>query len=175
MSSPAGAGETPERRDARNVAELIQELRVAGLGVQVLFGFLLGLPFTTRFDRLEPWQRWLYLAVLLLAATSIILLVAPVAYHRLVFRQHQREHLVRFANSMAIAGLVAVSLAISCAVLLAMSYVMPGVATVVGTAVVGCMFGVLWFALPLLRRERARGDLPPAAGASPGESAGQGR
>jgi O-antigen/teichoic acid export membrane protein len=172
MSSAAQPGQAPEKRDVRNVTELIQELRVAGLGVQVLFGFLLGLPFTTRFDRLEPWQRWLYLVVMLLAASSIILLVAPVAYHRLVFRQHQREQLVRVSNAMAIWGLVAVSLAICCAVLLVISYVEPGIAAAVGTAVVAVMFAGLWFAFPLVRRERAHRALPGAAGRPPGESAG---
>src|ERR1035438_4467191 len=75
--------ETPEQRDDRNLAELLQELRVAGLGVQVLFGFLLSLPFTSRFARLSHAQRELYITSILLAAVSTALLVAPVAYHRL--------------------------------------------------------------------------------------------
>jgi len=90
--------ESPQQRDDRNLMELLQELRVAGLGVQVLFGFLLSLPFTTRFIRLSPSQRGLYVADLLLAALSTALLLAPVAYHRLVFRQHLKERLVRMAN-----------------------------------------------------------------------------
>jgi hypothetical protein len=74
MTSPACPEETLHQRDDRNLTDLLQELRVAGIGVQVLFG----LPFTTRFDRLEAWQRWLYLVILVLAAVSIVLLVAPV-------------------------------------------------------------------------------------------------
>jgi hypothetical protein len=78
MTSPARPEETLHQRDDRNLTDLLQELREAGIAVQVLFGFLLGLPFTTRFDRLEAWRRWLYLAILVLAAVSIVLLVAPV-------------------------------------------------------------------------------------------------
>lgn len=159
MTPPARPEETPAERDDRNLTDLLQELRVAGIGVQVLFGFLLGLPFSTRFDRLAPWQRWLYLVILLLAAASIVLLVAPVAYHRLVFRQHQREHLIQAANILAISGLVTVSLAVSAAALLVTSYVEPGLPAVILVAVTVALFGGLWFALPLARRGRASAPL----------------
>jgi hypothetical protein len=79
--------ESEAQRVDRNLGELLQELRVAGLGVQVLFGFLLSLPFTARFARLNAGQRGLYLASLALAALATALLVGPVAYHRLVFRR----------------------------------------------------------------------------------------
>ena len=118
MGSPDPRDESEAQRDDRNLAELLQELRVAGLGVQVLFGFLLSLPFTNRFDKLGPAQRDLYLASLVLAAVATALLVGPVAYHRLVFRRRQKESLVRAASVMAIAGLAAVGLAVSAAVLL---------------------------------------------------------
>ncbi len=83
--------ESEAQRDDRNLAELLQELRVAGMGVQVLFGFLLSLPFTNRFGTLSPAQRDLYLASLVLAAVATALLLGPVAYHRLVFRRGQNE------------------------------------------------------------------------------------
>ncbi len=150
-------GERQATRDDRNLAELLQELRVAGLGVQVLFGFLLSLPFTARFQRLGDAQRALYVAAVALAAVAIALLVGPVAYHRVVFRRHQKEHLIRAANIMAICGLAAVALAISAAVLLVLSYVVPGVAAVVITAFVVVLFASLWLALPLARLGR-RGD-----------------
>src|ERR1700733_11081450 len=137
--------ETREQRDDRNLAELLQELRVAGLGVQVLFGFLLSLPFTTRFARLSHAQRELYIASIVLAAVSTALLVAPVAYHRLVFRRHEKERLVRAANVMALLGLGAVALAISAAVLLVTSYVTRGWPTVLISVFVACLFGGLWF------------------------------
>jgi len=95
--------------------ELLQELRVAGLGVQVLFGFLLSLPFTRMFPALNHPQRDLYVTSLVLAAAATALLTAPVAYHRLVFRRRQKEHLLRAANVMALLGLAAVSLAICAA------------------------------------------------------------
>jgi hypothetical protein len=145
--------ESEAQRDDRNLAELLQELRVAGLGVQVLFGFLLSLPFTARFSRLGHAQRDLYLASLLLAAVSTALLLGPVAYHRLIFRRRQKERLVRAANVMAILGLGTVGLAVSAAVLLVTSYVAKGLPTVLISAFVVCLFGGLWFAFPLARRE----------------------
>ena len=145
-------GETEAERDDRNLLELLQELRVAGLGVQVLFGFMLSLPFTTRFVKLSHPQRELYLASLLLAAISTALLMAPVAYHRLVFRRHQKEVLVKDANIMALCGLAAVGLAISAAVLLVVSYVAKGLSAVIIAVFVVCLFAGLWFVLPLGRR-----------------------
>lgn len=145
--------ETQAERDDRNLAELLQELRVAGLGVQVLFGFLLSLPFTTRFSRLSGNQRDLYLVAILLATVSTALLVGPVAYHRLVFRRNQKEHLIRAANVMAIIGLAAVGLSISAAVMLVVSYVTRAQwPAVLITACVVCMFGGLWFVFPVVRR-----------------------
>jgi Family of unknown function (DUF6328) len=144
--------ETEAERDDRNLGELLQELRVAGLGVQVLFGFLLSLPFTTRFVKLNTAQRGLYVGSLVLAATATALLLGPVAYHRLVFRRHQKEGLVRAANMMAIGGLAAVGLSISSAVLLVISYVAKGLTTVVITVFSVCLFGGLWFVFPLIRR-----------------------
>ncbi|HEY6499675.1 MAG TPA: DUF6328 family protein, partial [Streptosporangiaceae bacterium] len=86
MGAPKDArDETPAERDDRNLIELLQELRVAGLGVQVLFGFLLSLPFTNQFKQLDGADRNLYLACLILAAVATALLLGPVAYHRLVF------------------------------------------------------------------------------------------
>jgi len=144
--------ESEAERADRNLGELLQELRVAGLGVQVLFGFLLSLPFTTRFARLSPGQRDLYLATLALAAIATALLLGPVAYHRLVFRRGQKESLVRAASVMAIAGLAAVGLAVSAAVLLVTGYVASGLSAVLITAFVACVFGLLWFVFPLARR-----------------------
>ena len=145
-------GETETERDDRNLIELLQELRVAGLGVQVLFGFMLSLPFTTKFVKLSHPQRELYLASLLLAAIATALLMGPVAYHRLVFRRHQKGVLVKDANIMALGGLAAVGLAISAAVLLVVSYVDQGLPVVIITVFVVCLFAGLWFVLPLARR-----------------------
>lgn len=154
MSSASGRDESRAERDDRNLAELLQELRVAGLGVQVLFGFLLSLPFTSRFAALSHAQRQLYIATLMLAALATALLLGPVAYHRLVFRRQQKERLVRAANAMAIGGLATVGLAISAAVLLVTGYVDSGIPAVVITVVTVCLFGGLWFVLPLVHRRQ---------------------
>jgi hypothetical protein len=152
--STSGRDESTAERDDRNLAELLQELRVAGLGVQVLFGFLLSLPFTNRFTTLSHAQRQLYIGCLLLAALATALLLGPVAYHRLVFRQQQKERLVRAANAMAIGGLAAVGLAISAAVLLVTGYVDRGVPAILITVGTVALFGGLWFALPLAHRRQ---------------------
>ena len=144
--------ESEAQRDDRNLAELLQELRISGLGVQVLFGFLLSLPFTARFARLSPGQRDLYLASLVLSAVATALLLGPVAYHRIVFRRRQKEPLVRAASVMATLGLAAVGLAICAAVLLATTTVATGLPAGLITAFVAVMFLGLWFAFPLTRR-----------------------
>jgi hypothetical protein len=150
--APGRPGETEAERDDRNLIELLQELRVAGLGVQVLFGFLLAIPFTAKFADLSHAQRELYVASLLLAAAATALLLAPVAYHRLVFRRNRKEQLVKDANVLAILGLVAVGLAVSASVLLVVSYVESGAIVVIITVVTVCLFAVLWFVLPMVRR-----------------------
>jgi hypothetical protein len=141
--------ESTAQRDDRNLVELVQELRVAGLGVQVLFGFLLSLPFSNRFSQLSGAQRDLYVTCLVLAAVAATLLIGPVAYHRLVFRQGMKERLVRFANNLAILGLAAVGGSVLCAVLLVTWYVAGARAGSLITALVGVMMLSLWFAVPL--------------------------
>jgi hypothetical protein len=155
LSAHGRPGETPEQRDDRNLTDLLQELRVATLGVQVLFGFLLGLPFTVRFSRLDAWQRWLYLVIVILSSISVALLVAPVAYHRLLFHRHQLGNVLRAANTLAICGVIAVALAVIGAVLLVTSYVEPGAPAAVGSALVAGLFATLWFVLPLARRAKS--------------------
>ena len=149
--------ETAEQRNDRNLSELIQELRVAGLGVQVLFGFLLSLPFSNKFSQISTGLRDLYLTTVILAAVAIVLLAGPVAYHRLVFRRGMKERLVRFANLLAILGLTAVGAAVLAAVLLVTWYVAGALAGGLITAVIGVMLGGLWFAVPLVSRREQRG------------------
>jgi hypothetical protein len=149
---PDPRNESEAERDDRNLAELLQELRVAGLGVQVLFGFLLSLPFTNRFTRLSHGQRDLYLATLVLSALATALLLGPVAYHRLVFRRGMKESLVRTASVMAIGGLAVVGLAVSAAVLLVTGFVASVVPAVLITVFVAGVFAIVWFAFPLTRR-----------------------
>lgn len=148
-----GRHESKEEREDRNLNELLQELRVAALAVQVLFGFLLSLPWSSRFARLSLGQRHLYMATLLLAALATALLTGPVAYHRQVFRRHRKERLVRTANTMALAGLGAVGLAINCAVALVATQVAPGSAAIVVGVTAGA-FTMLWVVVPLSGRLR---------------------
>ena len=151
-SPEKGRHETEAERIDRNLAELLQELRVAGLGVQVLFGFLLAMPFTTMFSSLDPEQHRLYVTVLLLAALSTALLTAPVAYHRIVFRRHQKHDVLRFANAVALAGLVTVALAITGAVLLVVSVVYDGLVAAIIAALVAAVYFTLWYVVPHLGR-----------------------
>jgi len=144
--------ETEEQRSDRNLGELVQELRVAGLGVQVLFGFLLSLPFSNRFGQLSDAQRDLYLTCVVLSAAATTLLVGPVAYHRLVFRRGMKEDLVQFANLLALLGLTAVGGAVLAAVLLVTWFVAGPVAGGLITAAIGVMIGGLWFGVPLISR-----------------------
>jgi len=158
QQAPAEQGrhESPEQRADRNIAELLQELRIAGLGVQVLFGFLLSLPFTTRFARLDSTQRDFYVSSLLLAALSIALLAAPVAHHRVVFRRHLKEQILKVANVVAVVGLFVVGFAISMAVLLVTSFIAHGAAIPLITGTTFLLFYGLWFGLPIFSRLRAK-------------------
>jgi putative flippase GtrA len=149
-----GRDETEAERIDRNLIELLQELRVASIGVQVLFGFLLSLPFTTRFSGLGDAQTTLYLIDLVLAALATALLTAPVAHHRLVFRRHEKERLLHRANLMAIGGLAALGLAISGSVLLVLTVVADGIVVGAIAAGVAAIIAFLWFVMPFMGRDR---------------------
>ena len=152
----SGRDETEEERDDRNLNELLQELRVASIGVQVLFGFLLSLPFSARFRLLGEAQRSLYLVTVLLTVLAIAELSAPVAYHRMVFRQHKKARLVRTANVLALSGLATVAVSLTGAVLLVASVVTSGaVVPLIGACALAFFLG-LWLVLPLHSREVAR-------------------
>jgi hypothetical protein len=150
-----GRNESEAQRVDRNMAELLQELRVAGLGIQVLFGFLLSIPFTNRFEQLSSTQRVVYMLALMLAAVATALLLAPVAYHRLLFRHNLKGAVLRVANTSAILGLVTVSLAVSATVLLDVSFVEQGAIVPALTIGVVALFAGLWFVFPLSRRIRS--------------------
>jgi hypothetical protein len=144
--------ETELERCDRQLGELMQEVRVAQTGVQVLFGFLLTVPFTARFDALAPSQRALYFTTLALAGAAAMLLIAPTSHHRVLFRCGDKQHLVRVANRYAIAGVACVGIAMAGALVL--------VADVVFSSLLGGAVGVVaaaacawcWYGQPLLRR-----------------------
>ncbi|WP_053227702.1 DUF6328 family protein [Solirubrobacter soli] len=154
--------ETPHERTDRHLAELLQEVRVAQTGVQVLFGFLLTVPFTARFGHVGPAQRHLYLATLCTAGLAAMLLIAPSAQHRMLFRCNDKEHVVRMANRYAIAGLAAVALAMVGALLFVSVVLLQSpVAGVVGAvAALGALW--TWYVQPLLRRWRLHRNARPA-------------
>ena len=147
-------GETPLQRWDRNFAELLQELRVAQTGVQILFAFLLTLPFTNRFTSIGTLDRHLYVVTLTASAVATALLIAPVSYHRLVFRQGQKPQLVRIASALAMAGLAALLVAMLSAIFLVLAVVagLP-LAAVIGAAL-AILYVALWYVLPLVARLR---------------------
>jgi Family of unknown function (DUF6328) len=146
-------GETELQTRDRQFSELLQELRVAQTGVQILFAFLLGLAFTPRFPALTGAQQGVYLVTLVLAAVSAGLLIGPVGYHRTVFRQRLRPQLVSTGHRYAIAGLVLLLLALVGAVQLAASFILGAWATLLAAALAG-LFAMLWFVIPLIHRIR---------------------
>jgi hypothetical protein len=149
----SGRDETEEERLDRNLGELLQELRVALPGVQVLFAFLLAVPFQQNFTKTSAFDKKVYFATLILATLAAALLIAPSAYHRLTFRYQQKHRLVFVSNRLAIAGLATLSLAMTCAVMLITNVLFGTVATtVVTTVVVFGFFVVFWAVLPLRRR-----------------------
>ena len=156
-----GRDETESERLDRNLAELLQELRVAGIGVQVLFGFLLSLPFTNRFTVLDHDERRLYAGTLVAAALAVAFLVAPVAYHRLVFRMRQKDHLLRFAQWTAVLGLASTAVAIGGAFTLVLMVVLDGIAVPVVVGGLVAAYVLLWLLIPLRAREEGRRPDPP--------------
>jgi hypothetical protein len=148
----AGRDETPAERADRNLNELLQELRVALPGVQVLFAFLLTVPFSQGFDRLTDFQRELYFGLLLATALTTALLIAPTAYHRMLFRQRDKEYLVRIANRLTLAGLGVLAISLTAAVLLISDLLFKSTMTIVSTTVTGIVLLTLWGLLPLYRR-----------------------
>jgi hypothetical protein len=156
---PSGRNETEDERLDRNLGELLQELRIALPGVQVLFAFLLAVPFQQHFTSIGAFDKKAYFATLLLTALSAALLIAPSAYHRLTFRYQQKGRLVFVANRLAIAGLGTLALAMTCAVMLITDVLFGTVATtVVTTLAVLAMFVLLWAVLPLMRRLKYRDE-----------------
>jgi hypothetical protein len=151
--------ETPHQRWDRNFGEILQEVRVAQTGVQILFAFLLTLPFSARFGDTLPRDRAVYVVTLLASAAASALFLAPVSYHRVVFRQDRKDALVSTASRLAQGGLVCLLVAIVGAVFVVMDVVIGLAAAIAAGAAVGVMCCSLWYVLPmhaLARRRPAR-------------------
>jgi hypothetical protein len=144
-------GETEKQRLDRNLDELLAELRVALPGVQVLFAFLLVLPFNQRFPELSSFQRGTYFVTLLLATAASICLIAPTAHHRIEFRAKDKKRIVFGATRLSIVGLTLLALAMSGAVLLITDFVYAGTTAAITSAGVVLLFALLWYAIPIKR------------------------
>ena len=153
-ATDGGSAETGDERRERESEELLQELRVILPGAEVLFAFLLTLPFTQRFGQLSDLQRGVYFATLLCTAIATALLIAPSAHHRLQWRRHAREQRLETANRLTIAGTVLLALASTGAIFLIAHLLFGGPFAAVSAALVGGAFAWLWYGLPLLYRRR---------------------
>jgi hypothetical protein len=145
-----------DRRD-RQMIELLNELRVALPGVQILFAFLLTVPFAQGFQKVTPFQRDLYYGVLIATVLSTVCLIAPTATHRLRFHRHDRTYIIESANRFLIGGLVFLTLAILGAVALITDYLFGGGVVWVFPVLVAVVLVFTWFARPLLRGDKSSG------------------
>jgi 4-amino-4-deoxy-L-arabinose transferase-like glycosyltransferase len=152
-------GETRNEQLQRNVGELLQELRVAQAGVQILFGFLLSVVFTDRFHDASGFEKSLHLSAVALAVAATALLTAPAAWHRLLFRTGSRERILTVGNRLVLVGLVCLALAITSTVALIAKVVYGEVAMIVMAVLCLLIFGILWFVMPI-RMHPANGDQP---------------
>ena len=160
--------ETPLEQLDRNWADLLQELRVSQTGVQLLTGFLLTLPFQSRFTELNEFQRTTYLITMALSVISTAFLIAPVSVHRMLFRRHARRATVQVGHRLAIIGIVLLVLAMIGVTLLIFSVVLGTAAGAIAAVVIGALLLALWAVLPLIVRNRETD--PDEPGASPEQS-----
>ena len=160
-----GRPETPLQRLDRNLEEMTGELRVVVTGVQVLFAFLLIVPFNTGFAGVGPFERAVYFVTLLCSAFAALCTIAPAAYHRVLFRSDDKRHVVFVANRIVLVGLVFLALAMCGALLLVTTKLFGAAVGTITAALVAVPFALLWFFAPLLRR--AEHDPATATAAEP--------
>ena len=146
------AEETHEERVNRELIELLNELRVALPGVQVLFAFLLTIPFSQRFAETTELQRDTFMVALLSTLAGSVFLMAPTAYHRIRFRDRDKEALLQISNVFAIAGVVFLAIGMTAVVFLVTDLIFKGIVTTVVTALTAALFATVWFVLPLVRK-----------------------
>jgi presenilin-like A22 family membrane protease len=156
--------ETDTERLDRNLIELLQEVRVVQTGVQVLFAFLLTVPFSSRFDEITGFQRAAYFTALVGATAASVLLIAPTALHRILFRMGQKDYMVDMSNRLALGGLVSTAVAMV-AVMLLVADVMFGMGIGLAIALLTALaFAAVWFVIPMRRRRRVHAQLRPRPG-----------
>jgi hypothetical protein len=154
VPGPERSEEEQERLD-RQLSELLNEVRVAMPGVQVLFAFLLAVPFQQRFESVSPFQRDVYFVTLLAAATATAFLIAPSAYHRVAFQRHDKPNIIRIGTRQFLCGLVALAVAMNGAVLLVTDFLFRAPTVIITLVCVASLFAWLWFGIGLWRRARA--------------------
>ncbi len=145
-------GENHEERVNRELIELLNEVRVALPGVQVLFAFLLAVPFAQRFEDVTNLQRDAYLVALIGTMLGSLFLIAPTAHHRIRFRDPDKESVLMLANAFTIVGTVFLALSMTAVVFLVTDLLFKGLFTAVVTSVTAALFTVVWFVLPLVQR-----------------------
>jgi Family of unknown function (DUF6328) len=150
----AQPGESPKQRHDRELIELLNELRVALPGVQVLFAFLLAVPFAQGWRSVTPFQKDVFFVAFVATAVSSILLIAPSAFHRIGWRVEDKGRIVAAGNGLALAGLGALAVAIEAVVLLVADYIFELTTAVVTVAVLGVVVAIFWLLLPLRGRVR---------------------
>ena len=148
------AEESHEERVNRELIELLNELRVALPGVQVLFAFLLAVPFTQRFADATELQTDAFMVALLSTLAGSVFLIAPSAYHRIRFRDRDKEVLLRISNAFAIVGMMFLAIGMTAVVFLVTDLIYKGTTTTFVTASTAALFASVWFVLPLVRRAR---------------------
>jgi O-antigen/teichoic acid export membrane protein len=141
--------ESADQRHNRELIELLNELRVALPGVQVLFAFLLAVPFANGFPKLSSTDRDVFFAAFIATALSTVLLIAPSSYHRLRWRRHDKERMLVVSNGLTIAGLLCLAVAITCVVFVITDFLFQRTWAALFTALVGAAFLLLWYGLPL--------------------------
>ncbi|MDX6569346.1 MAG: hypothetical protein QOH15_1924 [Gaiellales bacterium] len=147
--------ETQKDRLNRNLDQLLQELRVVLPGVQVLFAFLLAVPFSTRFDRVDQFERVVFFIALLFTAIAVVLLLAPSIQHRILFRHDQKHYLVHAGTVLTIAGMTALAIAMTLSIVLIAHFLYGVWAAAVAGATAVVSIATIWYALPIERRRRA--------------------
>jgi hypothetical protein len=156
--------ETPLERLDRNTVELVQEMRVAAVGIQVLFAFLLVVPFNNGWRRVTAFDRYDYFVTLLCIATAAALLIAPSIHHRLLFRRGQKAYLVEIGNRLMIVAMVFLTVGLT-GILVLISHVIFGAVTAGVVGALGALgVSTMWFGVPLNRRRKLSGFSEPGQG-----------